>query len=327
MPDVISKESRIYIAGHNGLIGSALMEKLGERGYNRLITRSHAELDLTRQKDVLNLFEKEKPEYVILNAAIPANSVNTRSNPVGLMLDNTLIIANVVDAALRFGVKKMIYVCSHAAYPSDAEKDQNGFLQEEAMQPGKILNPRERYYSMPKLLGEELCRAINSTGKMRCVTAILANVYGINYHYDVPDRLPVFPALMKRFCEAVRDGTPEVVVWGTGNLRRDLLFVDDVAQAYITLLENEDTEGLYNISSGNYITVREMAETICKVTGYSGRIVFDTTKPDGTEFPLLRLDRIKSLGWRQKVKFEDGVKQAYEYYKKCVEGQSAVSNR
>ncbi|WP_312939678.1 NAD-dependent epimerase/dehydratase family protein [Oscillibacter sp.] len=316
MSEAISKESKIYVAGHRGLIGTALLERLNARDYCNVVFRSHDELDLTNQSHVMAFFQQEQPEFVIFNAAIPANSVNVRTRPVQLMLDNTLMIANVIDASLRFGAKKLIYVCSHAAYPSDAQRTVDGLLPEESMQPGAIQIERERYYAMPKLLGKELCRTIDDAGQMRCVTAVLANVYGNCYHYETPDNLPVFPALLKRFCDAVKTDAPEVVIWGSGNLRRDLLTADDVAEAYLTLLEAKEAQGVYNISSGTYITIREMAETVRRVTGYSGNLVFDTTKPEGVEFPLLQLDRIKALGWKPEIPFEDGVRQAYAYYQK-----------
>ena len=316
MADGLLKNSRIYIAGHKGLIGTALQERLEMRGYHNLIYRPHTKLDLTNQSDVEALFEQEQPEFVILNAAVPANSVNVRTRPVQLMLDNTLIITNVIGAARKFNVQKLIYVCSHAAYPSDAVRTEEGLLSEEAMQPGEISVISERCYAIPKILGEELCRFINEKDQMRCVTAVLANVYGNCYHYETPDNLPVFPALIKRFCDAVKRDVPEVVIWGSGKLRRDLLAAEDVADAYIALLESETAEGVYNISSGTYITIREMAETISRVSGYRGKLRFDTTKPEGIEFPLLKLDRIKALGWEPKISFEDGVKKAYEYYQR-----------
>lgn len=316
MADRPSKNSRIYIAGHKGLIGTALQERLIAHGYHNLIYRSHTEVDLTNQSDVEMLFEQEQPEFVILNAAIPANSVNVKTRPVQLMLDNTLIIANVIGAARKFNAQKLMYVCSHAAYPSDAVCTEEGLLSEEAMQPGAISVLSERCYAMPKILGKELCRIINEEDRMKCVTAVLANVYGDCYHYETPDNLPVFPALLKRFCDAVKKGTPEVVIWGSGNLRRDLIAADDVADAYIALLESETADGVYNISSGKYITIREMAEVISRISGYSGKILFDTTKPEGIEFPLLKLERIKALGWEPKISFEDGVKKAYEYYQR-----------
>ena len=309
----MDKNSKIYIAGHGGLLGSALVDTMKRRGFTNLLCRTHQEVDLTQQAEVEALFRAEKPEYVVLNAAVPANSVNKRTNPLGLMLSNTLIVANVMSAAQRWGVKKLLYICSIACYPVHADL-QEGRLPETSLQPGVIEVEEERYYAMPKLLGEEMCRAANRAGTMKCVTLVVAQAYGTAYHYEDPQRLPVFPALVKRFHDAKRYGNSEVVVWGSGNLRRELTHASDLADAYLLLMEHEDAEGIYNVGTGVYISVREMAETIGRVTGYSGKIVFDATKPEAIEFPLLRSDRIRALGWSPKMIFEDGVKTACAHY-------------
>jgi GDP-L-fucose synthase len=315
----ISKSSKIYVAGHNGLIGSALMSKLKEKGYTNLLYKTHNELDLTRQSSVEDFFADNNPEYVILNAAMPANSINVKNDPIGLMLDNTTIISNVISACLTNNVKKLIYMCSIAAYPSDALRvtslNEPMFL-EDAMKPGKIDKESERYYAMPKLLGEEMCRAINQTGKMQCVSIVIPHAYGTDYHYEDSNRLPVFPALIKRIYNAVQNKIPEVVIWGSGKLRRELTFSSDIADAYILFLNTEDATGIYNVGSGCYVSIREMAEMIKAVSGYQGNLVFDSTKPDSIEFPLLCTDKIQKIGWRPEVDFKDGVKLAYDYYVK-----------
>lgn len=309
----MEKNSKIYIAGHGGLLGTALTDHMLHQGFTNLLCRTHAELDLTRQSAVDAFFAAEKPEYVVLNAAVPANSVNKRENPMGLMLDNTLIVANVMSAALRHGVKKLLYVCSIACYPANAALE-NGQLPESAMQPGPIEVETERYYAMPKLLGEEICRAANRAGSMQCVTLVISQAYGTAYHFDDPQRLPVFPALVKRFMDGKRDAVPEVVVWGTGALRRELTSAKDLAAAYLLLLEREDAQGVYNVGAGAYISVREMAETIRDVSGYTGNLIFDDTKPEAIEFPLLCSDRIRALGWKPQATFEDGVRAACACY-------------
>lgn len=319
MTDTISKDSKIYVAGHRGLIGSALMERLQEKGYRNLLYKSHAELNLTRQNDVEAFFVAEKPEYVILNAAMPANSVNVHTNPVCLMLDNTAIVSNVISASLKNDAKKLLYVSSIAAYPSDAAcvpSPDGPLLPEDAMQPGRIDKESERYYAMPKLLGEEMCRAINHLGKMRCVSVVIPHAYGLDYHYEDPNRLPVFPALIKRFCDGRQNNASEIVIWGTGKLRRELTFVYDIADAYILLLENKDAAGIYNVGSGRYVSIREMAETIKEVSGFQGELLFDPTKPESIEFPLLCSDKLRALGWQPEMTFRDGIKRAYDNYVK-----------
>jgi GDP-L-fucose synthase len=317
MSNLIDKDSKIYVAGHRGLIGSALMRKLYEGGYTNLVYRTHAELDLTRQADVEELFLKEKPECVILNAALPANSINRKTKPLSLMLDNTAIIYNVISSCLVNNVKKLIYVASVAAYPSDASvavESAGPVIKEINMKPGEIKNEAERYYAMPKLLGSEICRVINKAGSMHCAVLVPAHVYGLEYRYETPDNLPVFPALIRRFSDAVKTGASEVVVWGTGKLRREMTFVDDLADAFIFLLQDDNATGIYNATSGSYVSIKEMTETIKEVLKFQGKITFDTTKPEADEFPLLSTEKLRALGWSPKVNFREGVEKACAYY-------------
>jgi GDP-L-fucose synthase len=260
---------------------------------------------------------EEKPECVILNAALLSNSINTEIKGVSLMLDNTTMIFNVISSCLANNVKYLIYVASVSAYPSDASVDYEPtgpVLKESSMKPGAINNESERYYAMPKLLGSEICRAINKVGSMRCTVLALSHVYGLEYHYEIPDNLPVFPALIKRFSDAINTGASEIVLWGTGNLRRERIFVDDLADAFICLLSTDSAMGIYNVSSGNYISIKEMAETIKEISKYKGKIIFDATKPEADEFPLLSTERLRSLGWYPKTSFREGVEKAYAYY-------------
>lgn len=315
---MIDKGSRIYIAGHKGLIGTALTQKLKEKGYRNLLYRSHEELDLTCQSAVDVFFAEHHPEYVVMNAAMPANSVNVRSDPAGVMIENLSMIDHVFSAAANSGVKKLIYACSVACYPSDAEtamlSDGTRMIREEAMQPGKIERLSERYYAMPKLLGKELCRVLTISGKMRCATLIIPHAYGTHYHYEDPQRLPVYPALVKRFCDAVKESADEIVIWGSGNLRREFTHVSDIAEGYSLLLENEDAVGDYNIGAGRMISIRELAETLKKVTGYQGKILYDTSKPDAVEFPVLCSDKLRSLGWEPRMELEEGVRLSCSHY-------------
>lgn len=317
---MILKDSAIYIAGHCGLIGSAVTQRFQMAGYTNLICRTHDELDLTDQDAVNNFFEESRPEYVIMNAAVPANSINVKSNPAKLMLDNIAMIQNVFSACISTSIKKLLYVCSIACYPSDVKtitlaNGERG-LHEDMLQPGKIKKVSERYYAMPKLLGLELSRLLNDKSIVRCVTLVIPHAYGINYHYNDPSRLPVYPSLIKRFCDAVKNRSPEVVIWGSGGLRREFTYVDDLAEGYLLLLESEDAEGIYNIGAGQFISIREAAETMKRVTRYPGEIVYDRTKPDGMEFPMLCTDRLRALGWQPVMKFEEGVRKACEYYTK-----------
>ena len=317
---MLNKDSKIYVAGHRGMIGTALMERLRETGFRNLVYRSHSELDLTRQADVEAFFEREKPEYVIMNAAMVANSVNVRIDPVGLMVNNTLMICNVLTAAAENHVKKTVFTGSCSCYPSDAETerlpDGTKMIREEAMRPGRIEVYAERYYALPKQLGMELSRTLTATGKMPCVTAVLTHIYGTAYYYDDPQRLSVYPALVKRFCDAVKNREEEVVVWGTGNLRREFTNARDVADAIILLLDCEETAGIYNVASGRMVSIRELAERLKAITGFQGKITYDTSKPEAAEYPMLCTDKLRGLGWKPQMDLESGIEQSCEYYKK-----------
>ena len=302
----MEQNSKIYVAGHRGMIGTELIKRLRERGYNNLVYKPHSDLDLTRQADVEALFEEERPEYVIMNAGVMSNAVNISTNPAGIMMDNTAMISNVIGASVKYHAKKMLFVASGGCYPSDAEveilPDGQRMVRETAVRPGRIDRESERYYVMPKLL--------------KTVTVFPAHVYGDAYYYNDPQRMPVYPALVKRFCDAARDNTPEVVVWGTGKLRREFVNVRDVADAYILLLADDSAEGMYNIASGRMISIRELAERLKDETGYQGKIVFDSTKPEANEFAMMNSDKLRALGWEPKVTFEDGLKMSCDYYRK-----------
>ncbi len=316
----MEQNSKIYVAGHRGMIGTELIKRLRERGYNNLVYKPHSDLDLTRQADVEALFEEERPEYVIMNAGVMSNAVNISTNPAGIMMDNTAMISNVIGASVKYHAKKMLFVASGGCYPSDAEveilPDGQRMVRETAVRPGRIDRESERYYVMPKLLGAELCETLRKAKLLKTVTVFPAHVYGDAYYYNDPQRMPVYPALVKRFCDAARDNTPEVVVWGTGKLRREFVNVRDVADAYILLLADDSAEGMYNIASGRMISIRELAERLKDETGYQGKIVFDSTKPEANEFAMMNSDKLRALGWEPKVTFEAGLKMSCDYYRK-----------
>lgn len=315
---MLNQDSRIYIAGHTGMIGTVLTKRLQELGYRNLLYKTHKELDLTRQDEVEAFFKINRPEYVIMNAAVQSNSVNVHKDPIGIMLGNALMIQNIFSAAMQYGVKKMLYVGSAACYPSDAEKTifPNGseMVLEDAMRPGRIDKLTERYYVMPKLLATELCRVLNETGTMQCVVALPTHIYGYYYYYHEPQRLAVYPALVKRFCDAVRQGFDKVTIWGSGNLRREFTHVNDLVEAFILLLIHDDAIGNYNIGAGKMISIRELACALKEITRFKGEVVFDTTKPDADEIPMLGTEKIRTLGWKPKVEFADGVRMSCEYY-------------
>jgi GDP-L-fucose synthase len=234
------------------------------------------------------------------------------------LLGNNLIIINTVGACLLTGVKKLLFTSSEASYPDEIEEfsmSQQRRISELSLAPGGVANKSQRCYALPKMFGNEVCRTVNEQKVLRCVSVVPTHLYGIEYSYNDPNRLPVFSALVKRFSDAVRDGLNEVVVWGTGKLRREYTHVNDIANAFLCLLENEDAVGAYNVSSGRYFSIRETAEIIKDVTGFKGEIVFDTSKPDGKERALLDTAKLRALGWAPKVQFREGVEKAVAWYR------------
>jgi GDP-L-fucose synthase len=315
----INKESKIYIAGHRGIVGTALLECFQKAGYNNLVYRTSQELDLTRQNDVEAYLYQEKPDAIILNAAIPGNSVNIRTIPTRLMAGNTLIVINILSMAEKLKTLKVIFTSSNSIYPDDALSVPNGtdeYLHESEARPGRLNNELERSYVLSKLFGAEMCRIMNAQKIVPCVTVIPCHIWGKHYAYNEPNRLAVIPMLIQRFHDAVINDKPEVVVWGTGNLRRELVHSEDLAKAYIKLIEDDNAIGMYNAGYGSYISIREIAEAIKSVTGYKGNVVFDPTKPEATEIRLLASDKLHAMGWRPEISFHAGIQAVYDHYVK-----------
>ena len=319
MSGKINKESKIYIAGHRGLVGTALLECFQKVGYQNLVYKTSQELDLTRQGDVEEFLNQEKPDAIILNAAIAANSVNLRTIPTRLLVGNALIITNVLSMAEKLGTSKVIFTSSISVYPDDAVSvfdGTNEYVNETEARPGRINNESERCYILPKLLGTEMCRIMNIKKSVPCVTVIPCQIWGKHYAYNEPNRLSVIPMLIQRFYDAVINNKPEVVVWGTGNLRRELLHSDDLAKAYIKLIEDDGAIGMYNAGYGSHTTIKEIAETIKSAAGYKGDIVFDTSKPEATGFRLLATGKLRAMGWRPEITFKSGIQAVYDHYVK-----------
>jgi GDP-L-fucose synthase len=319
MSGKINKESKIYIAGHRGLVGTALLECFKAAGYNNLVYRTSQELDLTRQNDVEAFLNQEKPDAIILNAAIAGNSVSLRTIPTRLLAGNALIILNVLLAAEKLGISKIIFTSSATIYPDDAVSVSDGtneYVNETEARPGRINNESDRCYIFPKLIGMEMCRLMNINKNISCVMIIPCHIWGKHYAYNEPNRLSVIPMLIQRFHDAVVNDKPEVVIWGTGNLRRELLHSEDLAKAYIKLMEDDNAAGMYNAGYGSYISIREIAEAIKSVAGYKGAIVFDPTKPEATELRLLASDKLRAMGWQPEISFQAGIRAVYDHYVK-----------
>lgn len=302
------KDSKIYVAGHRGLVGSAILRRLTEEGYSNIVTRSRAELDLTHQHAVYRFFEAERPEYVFLAAAKVGGILANSKYPADFIRDNLLIQTNVIDAAYRYGVKKLLFLGSSCIYPKFAMQP----ISEEYLLTG-ALEPTNEPYAVAKIAGIKMCQAYNKQYGTNFISVMPTNLYGPEDNFDL-ETSHVLPALIRKFHEAKVTGRPHVVVWGTGAPRREFLHVDDLADACVFLMkEYSDTE-IINIGVGEDISIRELAELIRDVVEYTGEIVFDTSKPDGTPRKLLDVSRLTVMGWKARISLRKGIEQTYRWY-------------
>lgn len=311
----MERESRIFIAGHRGLVGSAIHRGLVQRGFTQLVVRTHAELDLTRRSDVQRFFDTEKPEYVFLAAAKVGGILANDTYPADFIRENLEIQTNVIDACYRSGVKRLLFLGSSCIYPRNAPQP----ITEECLLTGP-LEPTNRPYAVAKIAGIEMCRSYNRQFGTQYLAAMPANLYGPGDNYDLQGS-HVLPALLRKALEARRAGEHRLVVWGSGTPRREFLFSDDLAEACIHLLSLQDSAfglllgrpgpPLINIGTGEDITIRELAELIARILDFDCELVFDRTKKDGTERKLLDVTRINALGWKAKTNLEDGIRLTY----------------
>jgi GDP-L-fucose synthase len=307
----MNPQSKIYIPGHRGMAGSAIKRNLESKCYHNLITRTHSELDLTNQQAVNHFFETQRPEYVFLAAAKVGGILANSTYPAEFIYENIMIEANVIHAAYTYGVKKLLFLGSSCIYPRLAPQP----LKEEYLLTGELEVTNEAY-AVAKIAGIRMCKHYNQQYGTNFISVMPTNLYGPNDNYDL-DTSHVMAALIRKFHEAKMNNAPEVVVWGTGAPRREFLHVDDMADACVYLMENYDASDIgefVNIGVGEDVTIRELAELIRDIVGYSGEIVYDTTKPDGTPQKLLDVSRLHRLGWEARISLRDGIKQAYKWY-------------
>jgi GDP-L-fucose synthase len=304
----ITKRSKIYVAGHRGLVGSALLRALQSRGYERIVLRSRAELDLTRQEAVQAFFERERPDAVILAAARVGGIHANNSRPGEFIRDNLLIQDHVIDAAQRSGVEKFVFLGSSCIYPKLAEQP----IREDSLLTGP-LEPTNEWYAIAKIAGVKLCQALRREYGFNAICLMPTNLYGPGDNFDL-QQAHVLPALLRRIHEAKRSGSASVTVWGSGAPRREFLHVDDLADAVLYLLHEYDGESLVNIGWGKDISIRELAELLVSVIDYNGQLVFDTTKPDGTPRKLLDVERLTALGWAPTIALRDGIQSTYGWF-------------
>ena len=309
-------DATIYVAGHRGLVGSALVRKIARSGYRNLVLRTHAELDLTNQVEVERFFVKDRPSYVFLAAAKVGGILANRTYPVEFISQNLLIQANVIEAAHRFGVKRLLFLGSSCIYPKLAPQP----IPENSLLSGP-LEPTNRPYAVAKIAGIEMCWAYNRQYDTRYLAAMPTNLYGPGDNYDL-ETSHVIPALLCKMHEAKTNGKREVVLWGTGTPRREFLYSDDLAEACLFLMNlndqtfdslalSETDPPLINVGSGQDQSIRELAELVARVVDYNGKLTFDPSKPDGAPRKLLDSSRLCSLGWRPTVSLREGLELSY----------------
>ncbi|GIV43475.1 MAG: GDP-L-fucose synthase [Bacteroidia bacterium] len=306
----MEKTSKIYVAGHKGMVGSAIVRLLQKQGFSHLIYRTSQELDLRNQSKVLDFFEKEKPEYVFLAAAKVGGIHANNTYRADFLLDNLLIEINIIHAAWKTGVKKLLFLGSSCIYPKFAPQP----IPEEALLTG-ALEPTNEPYAIAKIAGIKLCENFRLQYGCNFISAMPTNLYGPGDNYDLQNS-HVLPALIRKFHEAKMQNQNQVIVWGDGSPLREFLHVDDLAEACIFLMQNYNELQHINVGSNSEISIKDLALLIKKIVGYQGNIQFDTTKPNGTPRKLMNSNKIFQLGWKPKIHLEKGIQQVYEDFQK-----------
>jgi len=302
----MEKHDKIYIAGHRGMVGSSIVRHLEKNGYSNLITRTSAELDLRDQQSVEKFFSSEKPDYVFLAAAKVGGILANNNYRGEFIYDNLMIEANIIHQSSVHHVKKLLFLGSSCIYPKLAPQP----LKEEYILTGS-LEPTNQSYAVAKIAGIELCDAYRAQYGCNFISVMPTNLYGPNDNYD-PEKSHVLPALLRKFIIAERENYPYVELWGTGAPKREFLHADDLADACIFLMKTYNEAGIVNIGIGEDIRIIDLAKLIAEITGYKGKIKFDTTKPDGTPRKLLDISKLKALGWEASISLEEGIQKVYK---------------
>ncbi len=316
----MDRNAKIYVAGHRGLVGSAIMRRLQAGGYGNLVTRGHTELDLTDQQAVQQFYAAQKPDYVFIAAAKVGGIHANNTYPADFIYHNLMIECNLIHGAYQHGVKKLLFLGSTCIYPKLAPQP----MKEEHLLTGP-LEPTNEPYAVAKIAGIKMCSAYNRQYGTNFMSVMPTNLYGPNDNYH-PQDSHVLPALIRRMHEAKARGDKQTTVWGTGNARREFMASDDMADACVFLMEQFDAKDLgefINIGIGCDMTIREVVEVVARVVGYSGELVFDTSKPDGAPRKFIDSARLTALGWQPKTGFEEGLRAAYEDYLKTLETGAA----
>ncbi len=308
----MNKSDKIYIAGHRGMVGSAIVRLLKKEGYTSLLTRTSSELDLTRQIDVERFFENEKPDYVFLAAAKVGGIVANNTYRADFILQNLQIQNNVIHSAYLNKVKKLMFLGSSCIYPKLAEQP----LKEEYLLTG-VLEPTNEPYAIAKIAGIKMCEAYRDQYNCNFISVMPTNLYGPNDNYD-PQNSHVLPALLRKFHEAKKKKLPSVSIWGSGSPKREFLHVDDLAKACFFLMQNYNEKGFLNIGSGEDLSIKDLALMIKEIVSYEGNLEFDHSKPDGTPRKLMDVSKLHGLGWKHEIELKDGIKSVYEEVKNTL---------
>jgi GDP-L-fucose synthase len=303
----MEKKAKIYVAGHRGLVGSAIVRALEREGYTHIVVRTHQELDLTRQAEVEAFFASERPEYVFLSAAKVGGILANATYPADFIYQNLAIATNVIHAAYTYGVKKLLFLGSSCIYPKLCPQP----IKEEYLLTGSLEVTNEAY-AIAKIAGLEMTKFYRQQYGCDFISAMPTNLYGPHDNFDLQNS-HVIPALLRKFYEAKKNNQRSVTVWGTGSPRREFLYIDDLADALVFLM-NHYSDGLHiNVGVGEDVSIRELVEMIRRISGFEGEVIYDTSKPDGTPRKLLDVSRLFSLGWRPKVSLEEGLRLAYQW--------------
>ena len=315
---MVSKKTKIFIAGHNGMVGSAVWRALASKGYRNLIGKTSKELDLRNQQAVINFYNKEQPEVVIDAAAKVGGILANNNFPYQFLMENMQIQNNLIDGAFKSGIRKFIFLGSSCIYPKFAPQP----LKEEYLLTDS-LEPTNEWYAIAKITGVKACESIRKQFGKDYVCLMPTNLYGYNDNFDLKSS-HVLPAMIRKFHEAKINKHSDVLLWGSGTPKREFLFVDDMAGSVVYALENNLPEYMYNIGAGKDITIKELAETIQKVIRHQGKILWDTNKPDGTPRKLMDVSKMKSLGWEYSTELEDGIKKTYQWFLENIDNFKEV---
>ena len=304
----MNKEDKIYIAGHRGLVGSAIVRNLEENGYSNLITRTSSELNLTNQQAVNDFFLAEKPDYVFLAAARVGGILANDTYPADFIRDNLLIQTNIIDAAYRNNSKKLLFLGSSCIYPKFAPQP----MPEDCLLTGELESTNE-WYAIAKIAGIKMCQAYKKQYGFNAISLMPTNLYGTGDNFNL-ENSHVLPALIRKFHDAKINASENVVVWGTGSAKREFLHVDDMADASVYLMNKYDDSEIVNVGVGDDVSIADLANIVKQVVGFDGEIIYDTSKPDGTPRKLLNVDKITGLGWSAKINLSDGVASTYDWF-------------